>query len=146
MISRTSLGRTVRTAYQKHCNTRPTNQRNLAAAASGSFSYETGDAAGVKFGSRDIPGPTTQLAVVAKAGTRYQPLPGFSDGLEKFAFKARLSITIITFPLFAASNSTEADSMSIRSCRGHKSAPHFELPGKPSFWGGNSLPITPGKI
>ena len=62
--------------------------RRLATAASGTFSYETGEAAGVKFASRDLPGPTTHLAVVAKAGTRFQPLPGFSDGLEKFAFKS----------------------------------------------------------
>ncbi|KAG8526295.1 uncharacterized protein KY384_000288 [Bacidia gigantensis] len=61
--------------------------RQLATAASGSFNYETGEAAGVKIASRDLPGPTTHLAVVAKAGTRFQPLPGYSDGLEKFAFK-----------------------------------------------------------
>ena len=61
--------------------------RRLATAASGTFSYETGESAGVKLASRDLPGPTTHLAVVAKAGTRFQPLPGFADGLEKFAFK-----------------------------------------------------------
>lgn len=61
--------------------------RGLAAAASGSFQYETGDASGVKYASRDLPGATTTLTVVAKAGTRYQPLPGYSDALEKFAFK-----------------------------------------------------------
>ena len=66
---------------------RSNNRRCLATAASGSFSYETGDVDGVKFASRDLPGPTTHLAVVAKAGTRYQPLPGFSEGLEKFSFK-----------------------------------------------------------
>lgn len=62
-------------------------RRQLATAASGSFNYETGEAAGVKLASRDLPGPTTHLAVVAKAGSRFQPLPGYSDGLEKFAFK-----------------------------------------------------------
>ena len=41
----------------------------------------------MKFASRDLPGPTTHIAVVAKAGTRYQPLPGFSEALEKFSFK-----------------------------------------------------------
>lgn len=61
--------------------------RGLAAAASGSFQYETGDASGVKYASRDLPGATTTLTVIAKAGTRYQPLPGYSDALEKFAFK-----------------------------------------------------------
>src|SRR5690242_14625369 len=63
------------------------SSRSLAAAASGSFQYETGQASGVKFASRDLPGPTTTLTVVAKAGTRYQPRPGYSDALEKFAFK-----------------------------------------------------------
>ncbi len=62
-------------------------RRGLAAAASGSFAYETGDASGVKYASRDLPGPTTTLTVVAKAGTRYQPLPGLTDALEKFAYK-----------------------------------------------------------
>ena len=70
------------------------NRRCLATAASGSFLYETGDAKGVKFASRDLPGPTTHLAVVAKAGTRYQPLPGFSEGLEKFSFKVCLSFDL----------------------------------------------------
>lgn len=39
--------------------------------------------------SRDIAGPTTRLAVVAKAGSRYQPAPGLTTGLEQFAFKVR---------------------------------------------------------
>lgn len=85
MIPRASLARNGQRAFQ--WQTRSKNQRCLATAASGSFSYETGDAGGVKFASRDLPGPTTHLAVVAKAGTRYQPLPGFSEGLEKFSFK-----------------------------------------------------------
>lgn len=45
---------------------------------------------GLKVASRDAHGPTTKLAVVAKAGTRYQPLPGLTVGLEEFAFKASL--------------------------------------------------------
>ena len=87
MISRSLLGREARRTLQKQCSAKPANRRNLAAAASGSFQYETGDASGVKFASRDFAGPTTTLAVVAKAGTRYQVLPGYADGLEKFAFK-----------------------------------------------------------
>ncbi|KAI4166455.1 MAG: hypothetical protein LQ343_008034 [Gyalolechia ehrenbergii] len=51
------------------------------------FNYETGEVNGIKFASRDLPGPTTQLAVVARAGTRFQVYPGFAEGLEKFAFK-----------------------------------------------------------
>lgn len=42
---------------------------------------------GLKVASRDAHGPTTKLAIVAKAGTRYQPLPGLTVGLEEFAFK-----------------------------------------------------------
>lgn len=64
-------------------------KRGLAAPASGGFQYQTGDAAGVQYASRDLPSATTTLAVVAKAGSRYQPSPGFSDALEKFAFKVR---------------------------------------------------------
>ena len=43
--------------------------------------------AGVKVAARDDNGPTTRLAVVAKAGTRYEPLPGLTVGLEEYAFK-----------------------------------------------------------
>ncbi|KAK4691461.1 hypothetical protein P7C71_g5541, partial [Lecanoromycetidae sp. Uapishka_2] len=85
MISRALIARNGQRALQWHI--RSGDKRCMAAAASGSFSYETGDAAGIKVASRDIPGPTTHLAVVAKAGTRYEPLPGFSEGLEKFSFK-----------------------------------------------------------
>lgn len=85
MISRATLAQGGRRALQHH--TQPNASRCFASAASGSFSYETADAGGVKVASRDLPGPTTHLAVVAKAGTRYQPYPGFSEGLEKFSFK-----------------------------------------------------------
>jgi hypothetical protein len=84
MIARTSLGRTVPRGLRSACCQQ---KRGLAAAASGSFSYETGEAGGVKLASRDVPGPTTTVAVVARAGTRFQPLPGLTEGLEKFAFK-----------------------------------------------------------
>ena len=98
MISRMSLSRNAQRAVwrrqcQCQCISQPNNRRGLAAAASGSFTYETGEATGVKYGSRDLPGPTTHIAVVARAGTRYQPAPGFTDGLEKFAFKVRVKDT-----------------------------------------------------
>ena len=84
MIPRAALSRSgQRIIRRSSCG----NNRGLASAASGTFSYQTGDAAGVKIASRDLPGPTTHLAVVARAGSRYEPLPAFSDGLEKFAFK-----------------------------------------------------------
>ncbi|OCT45555.1 Cytochrome b-c1 complex subunit 2, mitochondrial [Cladophialophora carrionii] len=88
MASPAVLGSKALRASSRHASVRSLQRRGLAAAASGSFQYETGDAAGVKFASRDLPGPTTTLTVVAKAGTRYQPLPGYSDALEKFAFKS----------------------------------------------------------
>jgi hypothetical protein len=87
MISKATLGRSARSALRRQCQANPNSRRGLAAAASGSFTYETGEAAGVKFASRDLPGPTTHIAVVAKAGSRYQPLPGLTDALEQFAFK-----------------------------------------------------------
>ncbi|KAF4303790.1 Peptidase M16 [Botryosphaeria dothidea] len=86
MLSRQSVGRHAQRALRRQC-VQPANRRGLAAPASGSFQYQTGDASGVKFASRDLPGPTTTLALVSKAGTRYQPLPGLTEALEKFAFK-----------------------------------------------------------
>ena len=86
MIPRTTIARNGRKALR--CNCRCGSARPLATASTGSFNYEAGEAAGVKLASRDLPGPTTHLAVVARAGTRFQPLPGYSEGLEKFAFKS----------------------------------------------------------
>ncbi|KAF2146117.1 uncharacterized protein K452DRAFT_294722 [Aplosporella prunicola CBS 121167] len=86
MLSRSSVGRHAQRALRRQC-AQPANRRGLAAPASGSFHYETGDANGVKFASRDLAGPTTTLALVAKAGTRYQTLPGLTEGLEKYAFR-----------------------------------------------------------
>lgn len=62
-------------------------KRGLASPASGSFSYDTGSAAGIKYAARDMPGATTQLALVSQAGTRFEPAPGLTLGLEGFAFK-----------------------------------------------------------
>ncbi|KAF2454409.1 ubiquinol-cytochrome C reductase complex core protein-like protein 2 [Lineolata rhizophorae] len=90
MLARSTVGRSARRALRCQCQlgTVPLGgRRGLAAPASGSFSYETGDAAGIKVASRDMAGATTTLALVAKAGTRYQSLPGLSEALEKYAFK-----------------------------------------------------------
>jgi len=94
MISRSAIGRNAQLALRRQCCAKPTNRRALAASVSGStsFSYDTADVAGVKVASRDVAGPTTKLAVVAKAGTRYQSLPGLTAGLEQFAFKVRRGI------------------------------------------------------
>jgi len=76
MISR-SVARSAQRTVRQQC------RRGIAT----SFSYESSDVAGVKTASRDIAGPTTKLAVVAKAGTRYESAPGLTTGLEQFAFK-----------------------------------------------------------
>jgi ubiquinol-cytochrome c reductase core subunit 2 len=87
MLSRSSAcrgaSRAVRAAVQ------PAQRRGLAAPASGTFQYQSGEAKGVKFASRDLAGPTTTLALVAKAGTRYETLPGLTEGLANFAFRVR---------------------------------------------------------
>jgi ubiquinol-cytochrome c reductase core subunit 2 len=83
MLSRTALRTTQRAAsrfWQQQ-------NRGLAAPASGSFTYQSGDAQGIKFASRDIPGPVASVAIVAKAGTRYQTYPGLTEALEHYAFK-----------------------------------------------------------
>lgn len=56
-------------------------------ASHAGLEFEASEAAGVKIASREVSGPTTTLTVVAKAGSRYEPLPGYSEVLEKFAFK-----------------------------------------------------------
>jgi hypothetical protein len=58
-------------------------------SGSTSFSYDTSEVAGIKVATRDVAGPTTKLAVISKAGTRYQLFPGLTTGLEHFAFKVR---------------------------------------------------------
>ena len=91
MISRSAIGRNTQLALRRQCCVQPANRRGLAATISGStqFNYESADVAGIKIASRDIAGPTTKLALVAKAGTRYQSAPGLTAGLEQFAFKVR---------------------------------------------------------
>jgi len=89
MISRSAIGRPAQLALKRGSCAQ--QRRGLAAAVSGStsFSYQSSDVNGVKVASRDVAGPTTKLAIVAKAGTRYQPAPGLTAGLEQFAFKVR---------------------------------------------------------
>ncbi|KAJ5238704.1 Cytochrome b-c1 complex subunit 2 [Penicillium chermesinum] len=60
----------------------------MATAANPTFQYDVSETAGVKVANREVNGATGTLALVAKAGSRYQPFPGFSDALEKFAFKS----------------------------------------------------------
>ncbi|KAL5121540.1 ubiquinol-cytochrome c reductase core subunit 1 [Pleosporales sp. CAS-2024a] len=86
MLSRSTACRGAQRAARHHA-LGPPQRRGLAAPASGSFQYAAGEAKGVKFASRDLAGPTTTLALVARAGTRYQPLPGLTEGLAHFAFR-----------------------------------------------------------
>ncbi|KAI9661932.1 MAG: ubiquinol-cytochrome c reductase core subunit 1 [Bathelium mastoideum] len=87
MITSPSLGRHAQRALRCQCRHNAAQKRGLAAPASGSFQYQTGDSKGIKFASRDLAGPTTTLGLVSRAGTRYQPAPGLAEGLERFAFR-----------------------------------------------------------
>lgn len=82
MLSRSAFRQATRQSWLQQ-------RRGMAAPASGSFQYQTGEASGVKFASRDMPGPIGTLAVVAQAGTRYETMPGLAEGLNKYAFKVR---------------------------------------------------------
>ncbi|KAF2006109.1 LuxS/MPP-like metallohydrolase [Amniculicola lignicola CBS 123094] len=87
MLSRSTLCRGAQRAARRQAAP-AVQRRGLAAPASGSFQYQSGEAKGVKFASRDLSGPTTTLALVAKAGTRYQTLPGLTEGLANYAFRS----------------------------------------------------------
>ncbi|KAI1496277.1 LuxS/MPP-like metallohydrolase [Biscogniauxia marginata] len=94
---RKALSRGAQLAARRQGSSQLAQRRGYAAAAAAaaaatssapsSFTYETADVSGIKVATRDSHGPTTKLAVVAKAGTRYQPAPGLTIGLEEFAFK-----------------------------------------------------------
>ncbi|KAK8086848.1 hypothetical protein PG994_001822 [Apiospora phragmitis] len=89
MISRAALSRGAQLAARRQASSKLV-QRGYAAAASSapsSFTYETTDVAGVKTATRDSHGPTTKLAVVAKAGTRYQPAPGLTNTQKRTALR-----------------------------------------------------------
>ncbi|KAI1341666.1 LuxS/MPP-like metallohydrolase [Xylariaceae sp. FL0016] len=89
MFSRTALSRGAQLAARRQGCSQLVHRRGYAAASSApsSFTYDTADVSGIKVSTRDSRGPTTKLAIVAKGGTRYQPLPGLTVGLEEFAFK-----------------------------------------------------------
>ncbi|PHH92882.1 hypothetical protein CDD83_4025 [Cordyceps sp. RAO-2017] len=87
MISRSPFASNARQLVRRSWNSQPLLRRGFAAAASTGV-FETSDVSGLRVASRDAHGPTTKLAIVAKAGTRYQPLPGLTVGLEEFAFKS----------------------------------------------------------
>ncbi|KAJ5383273.1 Peptidase M16 core [Penicillium concentricum] len=84
MLSRSSLSRNAPRAFAA------AGRRSMASAANPAFQYDVSEASGVKVANRQVEGPTGTLALVAKAGSRYQPFPGFSDALDRFAFKTTL--------------------------------------------------------
>lgn len=90
MIGRSALTRGAQLALRRD-GAKLAQKRAYAATAGASTetaSFESADINGINVASRDPRSPTTRLTVVAKAGTRYQPAPGLSVGLEEFAFKA----------------------------------------------------------
>ena len=90
MLSRSTFGRNAPRALQKQCSAAgASSRRGMASAATPGLQYDVTESAGVKVANREVAGPTGTLALVAKAGPRYQPVPGFSDALEQFAFKVR---------------------------------------------------------
>ncbi|PYH98364.1 LuxS/MPP-like metallohydrolase [Aspergillus ellipticus CBS 707.79] len=91
MLSRSTFSRNAPRALQKQCSAAGANsRRSMASATTPGLQYDVTESAGVKVANREVAGPTGTLALVAKAGPRYQPFPGFSDVLEQFAFKSTL--------------------------------------------------------
>ncbi|RAK80449.1 ubiquinol--cytochrome-c reductase subunit 2 [Aspergillus fijiensis CBS 313.89] len=91
MLSRSTISRNAPRALHKQCSAAgATSRRGMASAATPGLQYDVSESAGVKVANREVAGPTGTLALVSKAGTRYQPFPGFSDALEQFAFKSTL--------------------------------------------------------
>ncbi|KAI5862265.1 LuxS/MPP-like metallohydrolase [Durotheca rogersii] len=91
MLFRSAVSRGARLAARRQGRPQLAQRLGYASAASppaqSSLTYETADITGVKVATRDSRGPTTKLALVAPGGTRYQPAPGLTVGLEEFAFK-----------------------------------------------------------
>ncbi|KAI5306248.1 ubiquinol-cytochrome c reductase core subunit 1 [Ascosphaera pollenicola] len=91
MFSRSTLARSAprATAALRQQSLAVSRRRCLATAADAAkYEYETSEAAGIKFANQNIPGLTGSLTVVAKGGSRYQASEGFSEVLEKFAFRS----------------------------------------------------------
>ncbi|KAL4903526.1 hypothetical protein BDW74DRAFT_169022 [Aspergillus multicolor] len=85
MLSRSAISRNAPRALQSAAS-----RRGMASATTPGLQYDVSESSGVKVANRDPAGVTGTLALVAKAGTRYQPFPGFSDAIELFAFQSTL--------------------------------------------------------
>lgn len=64
-----------------------------AASAGGSLQYQQGDSSGLKYASRDNSGAVSTVALVSKAGTRYQNRPGLTEALQRYAFRVRRAVS-----------------------------------------------------
>ncbi|EAW14684.1 ubiquinol--cytochrome-c reductase subunit 2 [Aspergillus clavatus NRRL 1] len=87
MLSRSSLSRNAPRALSAAS---ASSRRSMASAVTPGLQYDVLESAGVKVANREVAGPTSTLALVAKAGSRYQPLPAFSDALKFYAFQSTL--------------------------------------------------------
>jgi hypothetical protein len=121
MLSRSSLSRNAPRALAA-------GRRSMASAANPAFQYDVTEASGVKVANREVEGPTGTLALVAKAGSRYQPFPGFSDALERFAFKVR------PIPSIGPSQLPSGILIMQLIDRLPSSAPHCGSPGRLNCW------------
>jgi len=71
--------------------------RAFASPAINPFTYQLSDAAGIKVVSKDIGSPTSSLAVVVKAGSRYENAPGVAHGLQHYGFKVGILLSYRRF-------------------------------------------------
>ncbi|KAL4788429.1 Metalloenzyme, LuxS/M16 peptidase-like protein [Aspergillus varians] len=85
MLSRSAISRNAPRALQSAAS-----RQGMASAATAGLQYDVSESSGVKVANREPAGVTGTLALVAKAGSRYQPFPGLSDALELFAFQSTL--------------------------------------------------------
>lgn len=85
MIARSAISRQAQRAVRQSW----TQSTRGYAAASGSFQYQTADSNGIKIASRDIAGPVSTVALVSRAGTRYETWPGLAEALDRYAFRVR---------------------------------------------------------
>ncbi|KAF8468343.1 Metalloenzyme, LuxS/M16 peptidase-like protein [Kalaharituber pfeilii] len=87
MLGRRSLSRATN-QWLRAAPKAPKCSRNMAAAANvNPFQFEASEAQGVKIASRDDGAPTTSLALVIRAGSRYESAPGLAHALQHFTWK-----------------------------------------------------------
>ncbi|KAF2207773.1 hypothetical protein CERZMDRAFT_62517 [Cercospora zeae-maydis SCOH1-5] len=84
MIARSAISRQTQRALRQSW----TQSTRGYAAASASFQYQTAESNGIKIASRDIAGPVSTVALVSRAGTRYETWPGLAEALDRYAFRS----------------------------------------------------------